>query len=101
MVMMLWGHTAAPITELSRAALDRATQCYSITQFAAVSMATEIDPLTLAAFVGRPRSRSLSRVEATAEVGDFGVVDEPVDHRSGGNLITEHFTPAAEGVCSR
>ena len=25
------------------------------------------------------------------------MVDEPVDHRSGDNLITEHFTPAAEG----
>ena len=38
------GHTAALITALSRAALDRATQCHSITQFAAVSMATETDP---------------------------------------------------------
>jgi hypothetical protein len=35
MVMMLWAHMgqmAAPITELSRVALDRATQCHSITQ---------------------------------------------------------------------
>jgi hypothetical protein len=40
-------------------------------------------------------------VEVTAEGGDFGLVDEPVDHRSGDNLITEHFTPAAEGVCWR
>jgi hypothetical protein len=33
-------------------------------------------------------------VEVSAEGGDFGLVDEPVDHRSGDNLITEHFHPS-------
>jgi len=27
---------------------------------------------------------------------DFGVVHEPVDHRGGDDVVTEHFTPAAE-----
>jgi hypothetical protein len=27
----------------------------------------------------------------------FGVVDEPVDHRCGDDVVAEHFAPAAEG----
>ena len=34
--------------------------------------------------------------EAAAEGDDFGVVDEPVDHGGGGDLVAEDFAPAAE-----
>jgi hypothetical protein len=35
-------------------------------------------------------------IGATFEAEDFGVVDEPVDHRGGGDLVAEDFTPGAE-----
>ena len=30
---------------------------------------------------------------------DFGVVDEPVDHGCGDDLVAEDFTPSAERFC--
>jgi hypothetical protein len=35
-------------------------------------------------------------VGVAAEGDDFGVVDEPVDHGGGDDLVAEDFSPAAE-----
>ena len=38
-------------------------------------------------------------VGVTFEGDDFGVVDEPVDHGGGDDVVCEGFAPAAETVC--
>jgi hypothetical protein len=45
-----------------------------------------------------PISVPMLDIGATFEGDDFGVVDEPVDHRDGGDLITEALAPGAEGL---
>src|SRR6516165_8691538 len=58
------------------------------------------DQLRCSWFVGR--SGDAAEVSVFEPVGvafegdDVGVVDEPVDHRGGDDLIAEHFAPAAE-----
>jgi hypothetical protein len=37
-------------------------------------------------------------VAVTFERDNFGVMHEPVDH-GGGDVVTEHFTPANRRVC--
>jgi hypothetical protein len=37
-------------------------------------------------------------VGVALEGEDLGVMDEPVDHRDGGHLVTEDFAPSAEGL---
>ena len=37
-------------------------------------------------------------VAVAFEGDDFGVVDEPVDHGGGDDVVAEHFAPAAEGL---
>lgn len=43
----------------------------------------------------------LEPVAVTFEADDFGVVDEPVDHRGGDDVVAEHFTSPAERLVAR
>src|SRR6476661_8169825 len=43
----------------------------------------------------------LEPVGVAVEVDDVGVVDKPVDHRGGHDVVAEHLAPPAEGLVAR